>query len=858
MKIKKKTLDNWVVILLIMFIIGINIHFRTFSYRLPITDEWAMNNVEIYYKNQISNQIDEQYPGLPAQHRNNQIQQEYDIFIKNNPNLIEQQKQELSQQFKDKLQDETGQTYLIAIDPYYYLRHVNHYLEYGQAGTIWTDQMEDTSAIELMYPAEFDKYNYDWDGQRMAPVGAFTGMTLHTYVGAYLHKLISIFNPDQTTMATMFALPVILISLAVIPVFFIAKKLAGNVAGLFAGLMLVLNPNLLSRTIAGFSDTDSYTILLPLLIVWLIYESVSAEDNKPKYIFGILSGLCVGLFAVAWVGWWYVFDFILAGLGVYGVYLLVSKRDLKGLVQSSMAFIVTSFVTIGVLTTYHFKTFFEFINGPMSFLTFKSVAVKSLWPTVRTTVAELNPASYDTILSSIGGNIFLIMAILGLILAYLNHKKDSIFIVSVVGVWMTATIYASLSGIRFVILLVPAFVIAFGAFIGYGINYLSEYISKLTKINYIPFAILFMVSLLFFVEPIQSAQVSVYNELPSMNDAWYGALTKIKTNSSEDAIINSWWDFGHWFITIADRKVTFDGGGQDEHMAYWIGRSLFTSDEKHAAGILRMVDCGNNNAFYALNNKLNDTPKSIELLNKIIVMDKEKARMNLQQYIDDKTIEEVLRYSHCEPPENYYITSEDMVMKSGVWSHFGSWDFERAELYMDAKKDNKLLITKHNLSIEQASELYTQIINTEADHWIANWYSYVSPEVNCKVEGELLYCPNNVLNNELMFITNMTDVETYMPTTEGELYPVSVVYINNLGVIEKVYDNPDIPYSIALIPQEGSIKNIMMMPELATSTFTKLFFYKGYGMDCFELFDYRQQFSGGEIYVWKVNWRCLD
>jgi len=48
-----------------------------------------------------------------------------------------------------------------------------------------------------------------------------------------------------------------------------------------------------------------------------------------------------------------------------------------------------------------------------------------------------------------------------------------------------------------------------------------------------------------------------------MNDGWYESLTKIKQNASEDAIINSWWDFGHWFKAVGDRAVTFDGTPQE-------------------------------------------------------------------------------------------------------------------------------------------------------------------------------------------------------------------------------------------------------------------------------------------------------
>ena len=66
-----------------------------------------------------------------------------------------------------------------------------------------------------------------------------------------------------------FFLPVIIIGLSMIPAFFIGRKIAGNVGGLFAGIFLAINNPLLNRTPAGFSDSDPWNILLPLLVCWI-------------------------------------------------------------------------------------------------------------------------------------------------------------------------------------------------------------------------------------------------------------------------------------------------------------------------------------------------------------------------------------------------------------------------------------------------------------------------------------------------------------------------------------------------------------------------------------------------------------
>ena len=150
----------------------------------------------------------------------------------------------------------------------------------------------------------------------------------------------------------------------------------------------------------------------------------------------------------------------------------------------------------------------------------------------------------------------------------------------------------------------------------------------------------------------------------------------------------------------------------------WIGRSLFTDDEKHTIGILRMVDCGNNNAFWVLDKITEDTPKTIDILNEIAIQDKTNAIKTLKSYgLNSKQIADVIKYTHCQAPENYYITSEDMVSKSGVWGHFGSWDFHKAEMYQTVSKNKEngkqILIDEFNLGEEQANEYYNQIIKKD-------------------------------------------------------------------------------------------------------------------------------------------------
>ncbi len=49
---------------------------------------------------------------------------------------------------------------------------------------------------------------------------------------------------------------------------------------------------------------------------------------------------------------------------------------------------------------------------------------------------------------------------------------------------------------------------------------------------------------------------------PSFGGGWPEAMEFLKTNTSEDSVILSWWDFGYWFQSKGERTTLLDGGNQ--------------------------------------------------------------------------------------------------------------------------------------------------------------------------------------------------------------------------------------------------------------------------------------------------------
>ncbi|MFP4118522.1 MAG: STT3 domain-containing protein [Candidatus Woesearchaeota archaeon] len=857
---------------LLLVAIALGTFFRMYPAHLPVAEQWAEESVENQVKSNLQAQLQKQYPNLPPEQLQSEVNKQYQQVYEQQEEMFKTQIENTAKQFRSRLQNDDGQTYLLAIDPYFYLRHAQNYFEYGHAGTTYIggehgvpEEVQDADMN-----TNFSK-EQSWDRQRLAPIGRPSSMGLHDHMIVAVHEVSSWFG-NTDVMKSAFFVPIIISALAIIPAFFIGRMFAGNVGGFFAAALLAVHKSFLTRTVGGFSDTDPYNVLFPLLIAWLFLIAFRSTDLRKKIGFSLGAGLATAVFALVW-RWFFIFYIIGAGVAAYLVYLLVVNwKDVRNIFKKP-AFVKTiytgaSYLVGTVVFISLFKgisTFWSGILSPFKYMAIKDVATITLWPNIKTTVAELNPATVPETIAQMGGTLLFLAAVAGIVFTVLKKdedgKKDFRFAFILIA-WFAVTMFASTRGIRFNLLLVPAFAVAFGVFAGTIFNWVGNWASKEKEVSsWAAKAVVLVIMAAILIQPISAAHTQARNEIPSMNDAWWETLTKIKEETPEDSIINSWWDFGHQFITVADRRVTFDGGGQDRHMAYWVGRSLATEDEQHAAGILRMVDCGNNNAFYTLNEYLdNDTRESIDTLNDVVVMEHNETKQTLlDKGLTESQADHVMRYTHCDAPQNYYITSEDMVGKSGVWAHFGNWDFDKAAMYKDVNEMSQGEGTAHlqekfGLDQNKASQTYYDIQSTEANDWIAPWPSFMG-EGRCQdVDENNSQCVLSTQQGEMRMSINKTSYELDIDTGEGTVKPESFVYVENGTVKEKEYSGQTSGFSLIYTGD----KIVASDPLLSTSTFTRLFYLDGQGSECFEQFDERTQVTGAKISTWNVTWSCLE
>ena len=760
-------------------------------------------------------------------------------------------------EMKSYFQDDNNLPYFSEMDSYYNLRMTQDFLDHGYLG--------DTI-----------KNGTKWDLHSFFPPGRSAEYPpMIVYVTAFIYKFVNIFGQIPLS-SVAFWTGALIASLCVIPAFFFIRRVTNDYGGITAALLVGLSPFYVSHTFGGFFDTDMFNMLMPLLVVWFFSESISATESRNKMIFAALSALSMGLFSLSWEGWWLTFYVVIFATIFY---LLASKyifnmetfksfseypNKLEWFKNQPVIFPLVIFIVLSVLLIFLVwgaDATGSFL-GPIGAIQIQSSTVATTqYPNVFITVKELEVPSLGKVMDAVGGIIPFAIAILGVLLVLWiamqnsnlkktkirkkpdkkhrrrrrrrmkdrqlekesehevatlftpENKRNCLYYFFLLAVWLLITGYSFTKGVRFVEGFALPIALSAGLFVGFMKEFLANYISSPKGRNVAMILFVFIVC----VQPLYIANETTNTVVPGTDDAMVNSLTWIKANTTNDTVITSWWDFGHLFAVKADRGVTFDGGSQNNGRAYWVGKALLTSDENLAAGILRMLASSGDNGYVTLENYTKDTGKSVEILNKILPVDKNTANnILITQYgMTSDQAQNILQYTHPDKPTpDVFITSMDMAGKSGAWSYFGNWNF------------NNKNSTGYVYSIAQANA--TQLNN-----------STVSIQAS---------------NNVVAQINENNITAGIMTKNNSTVAPHRLIIMNN-GT--KAYDqvvNNQSTFSIILVKQDDSLIAVAMQRELEDSMFTRLFFMQGEGLTHFKLAKQEPHNGQPEVMVWNVKY----
>ncbi len=950
-------------VILILVVMSVGFFVRSGPVSLDGLEERVEASVHLQIQNIISSQIEANYPNLNDINRQELVNKELQKVIETGDLSIIGESANLneivrtqSENIKELFKADNGQTYLNAIDPYFFLGLSENYLENGHTGT----SLKNINGKEV-----------PWVDLRLAPVGGSGTYEpeFHIWLESNLFKLSGVDENSDIGEKTrvIFLLSVILAILCSIPVFLIIRQYSNDLIAFLGSLLLVSIGTFVSRTIAGFVDTDAYNILFPLIIVTFLVYALAIKDFRWRIFLGCLAGLSQAIFLWAWGSGWFIFLFTSISLIGYLIYLVIlgfldakespkakdtmhfksiitRENPINNVVITLIGFLISSAIFNYLINSANiFKLTFNGLFGSLSGLA--SISQSNIWPNVFSSVAELNPASFDSIISSVGGKIVFLIAMMGLVMLSIDFKSktskhiiarrilllfsviwfsfiiwgnflesfiantpyiflillmlpvgvglllsllnsnnsNKIFLTMLLSIWVAGTIFMSLNGVRFILLLAPTFAISFAMGLYYIATYINKFIAGETSIKgnlgkIIPgYVIILVIFLVIFVPIFQNANAISKGTTPNFDDAWYGAMYKVRDNSSEDAIITSWWDFGHFFVAIGERGVTFDGASQTTPRSHWVGKLLLESDEQKSHDILRMLVCGGNEAHNIMLNITNGDNSDAVKINKIIYstlgenISNTRVIIENNEYYDftQSQIDEIMNLLACDvPSQNFLITSGDMVGKAGVWAHWGSWDFTKKYVHDNYKlksaqeianliDEDLTLIDKHINELKDIDiRATTENIKREdlTNQWFAPYPSYIPLSGRytypCSFDNGSLVCQNGI---EIDSITgNITSQFNEQVKFKNLIFPQAD---GNLRIVEQDSDG-DI--DIVLVPSYNGFEALLAQNPLGSSLFTKLYYLDGYGTNLFEKFDDKQSATGVRIKTWETLWNKTE
>ena len=630
---------------------------------------------------------------------------------------------------KEFYQDSNGLPYMIELDSYYNYRLTQNLLDHGYLGdtkingTQWDLHSYYPPGVPLDYPP------------------------LIAYLSAFIYYLINLFA-SIPLLNVVFWIPVFIAPLSGVVAYFLVRKFTNDFGAVAAGIFVVTAPMYVLRTMAGWFDTDMFNLLFPLLITWLFFEAVDhRNDLKKGILLAVATAVSMFVFAMAWNGYQYIFYFIVLFSIFYIMWCKFQGKQVRNLAYIFSVFLLGSIFLIVLLSG--FINVFKLLAGPLELIKI-SQNPWAPWPDVYLRVSELKTPTFVEIGSNLGLAFF--AGLLGYIWAFrvmINKKLKDKFLSKMnwfyylyLLLWTIVGFFSLLKGNRFLMLLIPPMAVSAGIFIGIVMDYLfllkdsdrfDIFRRRKNLLNLL--AILILIGLT--IPAVFNDHQSVSSVTPLVNDDLWNVSEWINNYTSNDTVIISQWSYGHLFTAIADRPVVFDGRmgyietlssrdyGNDYpygykspgiYREYWIDRALTTSNQTLSKGIFEMLATSGDMAYLTLDNYVNNTTISVEILNNILGVNKSTANHTLLNtyHLNQEQANNVLQYTHPDNPTPYVLVTSDGILGIGAdVFQYGEWNFDQNQgnnytyYWNYFNNTSEILTTDDGLNYDMRSENLT-------------------------------------------------------------------------------------------------------------------------------------------------------
>jgi len=523
--------------------------------------------------------------------------------------------------FAIRVQPATYGVYLYEFDPYLQYRVTDYILKNGfPAFFSWHDSMS-------WYPYGRDMFR-----------SVYPGLPL---TGAVLYQLLTTLGIQISLWDFVCYFPPFMGIMTCLAVYFLGKDLGGKQVGLLSALFIAISPAHVSRTFLGWYDDETVGIFTLVLI--FIFYLRSLEPEKPwlkSTAYAVASGLALGYLGASWGTQRYAFGLIALFtftilLFKYSTRLTVSYGITMGLglyitalvPMEGLGFIseLTAMASLGILVLLLFREFLGVFEtrrakalSTIFFLTAISVLALTLWnvglisglptkyqsvlePIFRTqfplieSVGEHRPSTWASFFNSLG--VLVLLAPLFLFFALQKPTERTVF----TAIYTLTSLYFAASFARLELLLGPAFSVA-GSYT--LVEILKPFIDIVRakplllrrrarfegrvsrELCVIFLVVIFIISVLplayLGIRTAQTPASILSSSVPvrAVFTDWMQALTWIRDNLPENAVVMAWWDYGYWITVLGNKTTLADNGTLNWQQIATIGRAFISTEEE--------------------------------------------------------------------------------------------------------------------------------------------------------------------------------------------------------------------------------------------------------------------------------------
>jgi len=497
-------------------------------------------------------------------------------------------------------------------------------------------------ATEYIVENGFFEY-FEWnDDKSWHPHGRDVSATSQVMLHSTAAITYQIFGGNSSLYDFTILFPAVIGSLTVVVIFALVRLFAGTTAGLFASLLFAVSLPIIIRGSIGWFKSEPLGIFYGLLGLYLFLSAIKSENKKIAALKIIFGGIIMAFGIASWGGNQFFIipiglfilalpflrkdhKFLLWGIPLFvGLFLLISGSfERPGLsfvfgLGGLSLIIPTMFLVISIFVQKISKdetkirnslfllisiivigSFLIIINDDSNILPLPSFRYLNAMNPFLTSIDPLTDSVAEHATTSLPFSYFfhsvwMIFAGIG-IWFILSKKISQSFVKNDMKVFVLifgiSGVYISSSFIRLEVFASISLII----FSSIALSILSKNIFKITfsgKINnLIKILYVIIIVFLFFLPlgfPENNNWISNASSPPIIltgatsnpptND-WLETLEWIKLNTPENAVIASWWDYGYWIQTMAERASLADNSTTNDHIIQNIARMLLSTPD---------------------------------------------------------------------------------------------------------------------------------------------------------------------------------------------------------------------------------------------------------------------------------------